>query len=194
MGDIPVFAFVRKYAYWLIPVLIVYMTLEPLTIEKYTAPFHKFYLYKVIGCLPLMLFGVLLKQHKEQLLKLPKWGLAMFFLVYVALVMLNGETEIWRYIFGANYALFYVRALTASILLFNLCKNLKTNKIVETFSKGTLLIMGLHSPIIEVCGKIFDVLGMSNPYLCWVSSIIVMLLCYYPIRLALKYCPVVLGK
>lgn len=117
------------------------------------------------------------------------------FAIYVVLVLYNdnnGEVDIWLYRFGANYVLFYVCALVSSILLFNICKKLKSSQIAETFSKGTFLILGLHSIILEFCDKVFDVFNL--PHYCVVSSLVVMLLCYYPISLALRYCPVLLGK
>ena len=191
IGDIPVFSFVRKWVYGIIPLLILYMILEPL-FDNYTSEFHDFYVYKVIGCLPIMLFGIILKTHKERLLNIGKIGMMVFFAIYIILVLLNGGVDIWIYRFGNNYLLFYVCALVASILLFNTCKMLKSNKIAETFSKGTFLILGLHSIIIEICDKVFDILNL--PHLCVISSLAVMLLCYYPIRLALRYCPVILGK
>lgn len=88
--------------------------------------------------------------------------------------------------------LFYIAALVGSILLFNVCSALKTNNIVITFSKGTLLILGLHTPIIEIYDKCCDILHLPNLPL--VSSIVVMILCYYPIKMILKHCPVLLGK
>lgn len=191
MGDIPLFAFVRKSAYWLIPLLVLYMTLEPV-MREYTTQFHEYYLYKVIGCLPFMLFGVLLKTNKEHFMNVSNWGLVVLLIVYSVLVPINGTVEIWAYIFGRSYVLFYLCALVASIFLFNLCKKLTNNKIVETFSKGTFLILGLHSPILDILNKVYDLLSL--PHLSVISSLIVLLLCYYPIKIALRYCPSLLGK
>lgn len=191
MGDIPFMSSVRKYTYWIIPALVLYMTLEPL-FENYTSQFQEFYLYKVIGCLPLMMFGVVLKEHKARLMTLGNWMMLGLFVLYVTFVLINGSIEIWAYTFGKTYIGFYACALAGSLLFFNLCKRMKNHKIAETFSKGTLLILGLHSIILEICDKLFDILHL--PHLCVVSSIIVMLLCYYPIRWSLKYCPSILGK
>ena len=191
MGDIPVFTFIRKYIYWIIPLLILYMTLEP-AFDNYTSKYHDFYVYKVIGCLPIMLFGIILKTYKDRFLNIGKIEMLVSLAIYIGLVLFNGDVDIWIYHFGDNYLLFYVCAVVASILLFNICKMLKSNKIAETFSKGTFLILGLHSIIIEICDKVFDIFNM--PHLCVISSLFVMLLCYLPIRLALRYCPVILGK
>ena len=191
IGDIPVFSYVRKWIYWITPPLILHMTLEPL-FDNYTSKFHDFYVYKVIGCLPIMLFGIILKTYKERFFTINKVGMLILFVIYVFLVLFNGDVDMWIHRFGDNYILFYVCALVASILLFNACKILKSSKYAETFSKGTFLILGLHSIIIEICDKVFDILNL--PHLCVISSLVVMLLCYYPIRLALRYCPVILGK
>lgn len=192
MGDIPVFAPVRKYACWLILVLIVYMTLEPLTVEEYTSPFHEFYLYKVIGCLPFMIAGIFLKREKVHMINISKNTLLVLAIFYVILVLFNGDADIFAYRFGQSYVIFYMCALVASILLFNLSKRLETNKLVETYSKGTLLIMGLHGIIIEVSWKLCNFLNL--PCQSFIASIVVMVVCYFPIRFLMKKCPILLGK
>lgn len=191
MGDLPGLSSIRKYVCWLIPILVVYMSIEPL-FYNYTNSLHGYYAYKVIGCMPFMMLGVLLRENKSKLMSLSKSILFVLLVIYISFTLWNGDVDIWLYTFGKGYFLFFVGALVASILLFNLCNKLKASKIALIFSKGTLLILGLHDPILEICNKCFDVLHL--PHLSIVSSLVVMLLCYYLIKMALKYCPMVLGK
>lgn len=191
LGDIPLFSFVRKYAYWFILILIAYMSLEFL-FDSHTKSLQNYYAYKVIGCMPFMIVGMILKKHRERLFSVSKWVLAMILAAFVLTVLINGAVDIWDYHFGKHYLLFFFAAVAASLVLFNLCKTWSHNRLVETFSHGTLLILGLHSPIIEISNNIFDVLHF--PYSCLASSVIVMVVCYYPIRIALRYCPAILGK
>ena len=191
LGDIPVFSFVRKHVHWFILILVAYMSLEFL-FDSHTKNLQNYYAYKVLGCLPFMMIGMILKEHRRHLLSVSKYVLAMLLVAFVLIVLFNGATEIWAYHFGKHYLLFFLAAIAASLVLFNLCKTWRPNRIVETFSRGTLLILGLHSPIIEISNKIFDVLHFPCP--CLASSVIVMVVCYYPIRIALRYCPAVLGK
>lgn len=191
VGDLPGMSFLRKYVGWLIPILVVYMSIEPF-FSDYTTPLHSYYAYKVIGCMPFMMLGVLLKVNKSKWMNLSKSVLFALLAIYVSFTLYNGDVDIWHYTFGKGYFLFFIGALVASILLFNLCDMLKASNIAVTFSKGTLLILGLHDPIIEICNKCYDMLHL--PHLSLLSSFVVMFLCYYLIKMALKYCPIVLGK
>lgn len=191
MGDLPGFSFIRNYVGWLIPILVVYMSIEPL-FYNYTNSLHVYYAYKVIGCMPFLMLGVLLKENKSKWMVLSKPILFALLVIYISLTLLNGVVDIWAYTFGKEYFLFFIGAFVASILIFNLSNLLKASNIAVIFSKGTLLILGLHDPIIEICNKCYDVLHL--PHLSLLSSFVVMFICYYLIKMALKYCPIVLGK
>lgn len=192
LGDLPGLSFFRKYVYWLIPIFVLYMSAEPL-FENLTRELHPYYVYKVIACMPFMMAGLVLKERKNILMNLSKYNIIFLFIIYVALILVNVKTEIWAYIFQPSYFLCFVCALVASLLLFNVCKKFSVaNRIAETFSKGTFLILGLHGMIIQVSNKIYDIVGL--PHIGLATSIIVMLLCYFPIRFALRYCPAILGK
>ena len=191
MGDFPIFSFVRKYVTPIIFIMIAYMSFEYM-FESLTHPLHEYYAYKVIGCMPLMMTGVILKNYRDKLMNLPAITLVIFFVSYVSITLLNGAIDIWAYLFGKHYLLFFIAAVAASIFMFNICKRLGPNSYIETFSKGTLLILGLHDPIIEICNKIYNVLNL--PHLCVVTSLIVMIVCYYPIRWSIRHFPALLGK
>lgn len=190
-GDVPLFSFIRKHALWFIVLCVGYMTLEPL-FESHTEALHDYYLYKVIGCLPFMLMGMVLKAHRDRFLPLSSKWLTVLAAAFAGLWLCNDEVDIFWYVFGRNYLLTYAIALLASLVLFNLYQRMERNRVIETFSTGTLLILGIHSPILEVCHKGFEVLHL--PHSSVASSLIVMLLCYYPIKWANQHCPILLGK
>ena len=137
-------------------------------------------------CLPFMMIGIIIKKHKNKILSLSVFPLCILLIVFITISLWNGYTDIWKYHFGKNYIFFYVTALSASIILFNLCRKLKSNQIITTLSEGTLLTLGLHTPIIRVCNKMAPS--------CLISSLIVMIISYCLTRLILKYCPIVIGK
>ena len=91
-----------------------------------------------------------------------------------------------------HYLLFFIAAIAGSIVLFSIFRVTKPNTVIETFSTGTLLILGIHTPILGVCLKGCEMLHL--PYSSVASSLLVMLLCYYPIKWANQHCPILLGK
>lgn len=190
-GDIKIFNFVRQYYKFFLSLLLVYMTIEPLFIDR-IAPAQYYYLYKVIACLPFMMVGFYLKENDEKLLSL-KWSwLVLLIIVYITLTLFNGSADMWAHKFGQHYIIFFINATVASLLFYNICKRFRTNGAIIMFSIGTLLILGLHDPILQVCTKIYDVVGLTHLYV--LSSFIVMFVCYWLIRIALKYNPALLGK
>ena len=190
-GDIPLFSFIRKHALWFIVLCLGYMTLEPL-FESYTEALHDYYAYRVIGCLPFMLIGMMMKTHREWFLHLSWKWLTVLAAAFAATTLTNGPIEIWAYIFGRHYLLFFIAAIAGSIVLFSIFRATKPNTVIETFSTGTLLILGIHTPILGVCLKGCEMLHL--PYSSVASSLLVMLLCYYPIKWANQHCPILLGK
>lgn len=193
-GDIKIFTFVRRYYKFILPLLLLYMAVEPLFIDR-IASTQYYYLYKVIACLPFMMVGFYLRESGERLLSLRWQWLALLALIYIVLTMLNGTTEMWAHKFGQHYLIFFINATVASMLFYNICKRFKANGAIVKFSIGTLLILGIHDPMLQVCAKIYDMAGLTGfPDLNVLSSLIVMFICYWLIRLALRYCPALLGK
>ena len=108
-------------------------------------------------------------------------------IIYISLTFYNGNADIWIHDFGKNYIIFFINAIIASLLLFNLCRKIKINRVVVLLSTGTLVILGLHDPILQILSLIIQTCYLLN-------SIIVMCICYFAIKLILKYCPIILGK
>lgn len=192
MGDLPWLSSTYKNIKWITILLIIYVTIEPYLLSRYAIYFQQYYCYKVICCLPFMMIGIIIKKHKNKILSLSVFPLCILLIVFITISLWNGYTDIWKYHFGKNYIFFYVTALSASIILFNLCRKLKSNQIITTLSEGTLLTLGLHTPIIRVCNKIYESIEVAPS--CLISSLIVMITSYCLTRLILKYCPILIGK
>lgn len=195
LGDIPVFSFIRKSYKIILPVLLLYMLIEPLFINK-ISPVQDYYLYKVIACMPFMMFGILLKEYKTWMLSFGKYTLGIMLLIYIASVLSNGCNDIWAYAFPHGFFLFAISAMLASLLFFNILKKAQQSQIVISLSKGTLLIMGMHILLLEICNWLFIKAHIIIPkdISCFIYGILVMLISYFFIKLALRYCPVILGK
>ena len=195
LGDIPLFSFIRKSYKIILPVLLFYMLIEPFFIHR-MPQVQDYYLYKVIACMPFMMFGLLLKEYKTWMLSFGKYTFGGLLLVYIILVLYNGKNDIWAYTFTHGYFLFAVNAMLASLIFFNILKKTHQSQIIISFSKGTLLIMGMHELLINIFSRLFSKVHILIPetILSFVNGILVMVVCYFLIRLALRYCPVILGK
>ena len=191
LGDIKIFSIIRKYYKYIFFVLLIYMVMEPYLIPQMTSVKY-LYIYKVIACMPFMMFGMYIKEHAQQLLYLKNKSLLMMAFLYVCLTFYNGNIDIWSYDFGKSYIICFINAAIASLLLYNLCKKIKNNRVIVLFSTGTLLILGLHDLILQILSMTYNVIHIQNN--CLLSSFIIMLICYFLIKIVLKFCPIILGK
>ena len=102
------------------------------------------------------------------------------------------------YDFSPNYLLFYFNAIVGSIVLFWLCTKMMSNRWVLSFSIGTLLILPLHKHIEFFALPIFHRLGitpgLSQHFVPWLVTVIVVLVCYYPINYLNNHYSILLGK
>ena len=84
-----------------------------------------------------------------------------------------------------------MNAILGSLLLYYGCSKLKQSSVIEVLSKGTLLIMAFNF-VLKVWGTaLFDKLGLglitSDRYVYpWFLGLLIMLICYYPIKWLLK--------
>lgn len=191
LGDIKKLTFIRNKYKIIGLLLFLYCSFEPLFI-KYIHPIDDLYIYKVLPCFPFMMFGIYLKEEKKEWLNLKNWQLAILLVIYVSMTLLNSDVDIFSEHFGINYSYTFVNAIIASILFFNILSRFKCSKIAETFSVGTLLILGMHSMIIQTYNMLVNHMGF--PSSSFLSSLLVMIICYPLIRLAIRYAPLLLGK
>lgn len=150
--------------------------------------------YHIMSAFPFFITGMILKEKNVVFLcgsiEL-KIGLVFLFF---AITLVQGMVDLYKYMFGVNYLFFYVNALIGSFLLFNFCSRLPQRNWVEIFSIGTLLILGIHGIIFKPINDILEYCGVVNVYYAVFVGLVVMVICYYPIKWLNKKCPLLLGK
>lgn len=142
--------------------------------------------------MPFVLTGFIFKKYEKQIMHLNARILCLLGVSYVALTLCNSDVDLSINHLGLNYTYTYVNAVLTSILMFNIVGRLRKCKIAEVYSNGTFLILGVHIIIRNLCHTIFLSLHIPEYSLCY--SIVIMLSCYLPIVMAIKYCPILLGK
>ena len=198
-GDLKIFSFTLRYKYWVLGVLLIWLTVEPLIWDY--APIKDVKLYYGIYAMPFFLAGYILKDLKLDIHKIRPIVVVLLAIIYLLITLNVPRYDMMNYQCGPTYIVFFVNAICGSIVLFWFCTWLPQNKIVQTFSIGTLLILTMHMPLDFFILPIFHRIGITPPnsifasYLVpWLELIIVLLICYYPIYWLNKYCPILLGK
>ena len=126
-------------------------------------------------------------------------ALLLFLLVFVSSCY-QGIVSIYDSNFGNFPMLFYPVAFTgiAAVLLFS--NQMRSNHFYEVYSKGTIVVMGLHGAIYPYLMTVYRVLArpsLSAPInlLCEiVISIVILLILYIPIIWLQKYLPFFIGN
>ena len=143
----------------------------------------------VLLCMPFFLIGVFIKPYKSILNNIHNYMLELaLFLVSVMGVYLCGING-----FGNNYVLYIIGGMAGTGMLYILSmwlSRLPYHAMVQTLSKGSLLVIGLHIIIVRRLTELPDrVWGEDLAY------DVLILLAFVPIiRIAEKYFPVILGQ
>ena len=200
MGDVKKITFINKHGAIISLFLIGFMIIE----NKINIPaeIRETNIYKSLSCFPFFAVGSLLKNNskiKNLFLTEGHYATKLIFSISCLIVYITGTqhigfVSIWSNDYGGNVPLFYANAFSATFLLCIICTYLKRFQIVELYSVGTLLILGCHYMIIILARQPIHILNIETPFLPWILGTAIMLLCYFPIKLALKYCPILLGK
>lgn len=198
IGDIKVFAFVSRYWKYVVGLLILFLVIEPYFFSD--NPLHAYKWFLVVPSLPFILLGYGLHDRLIlSILKIRWWQFVVGTFFFVAISLFNGWAEILHYQWGISYIVFFLNACLGSFLLFYLCSKFKQNRVVEVFSKGTLLILAfnfvLRTWISMLFVKIgFDFIANDHYVSLWLIGLLIMIICYRPIKLLLRYYPALLGK
>ena len=152
----------------------------------------------VILCMPFFLIGVFLKQCKSMFDCMHNYMIELvLFIVSVIMVVLSGNYNgyVWMYLngFGENYALYIIGGMAGTAMLYVLSMWLSRfpyHAMVQTLSKGSLLVIGLHIIIVRRLTELPDrVWGEDLAYA------VLILLAFVPIiRISEKFFPVILGQ
>lgn len=186
-GDVKIASIFKKYYIYISIFVIVYMSFETHLVSIDTL-FRGWYIGRLIPSLPFFCFGIFLKDKKWGPHCMSLYIVIILALVFVLLPILNGLCSINNNEYGLSYVVFFVNAISSTLFIFFFSYMIPSNQFIKTISKGTLLILGLHVPLM----RIFDYI---IPYYC--DSLIpfmAILMCFYPIKWLDRYCPLLLGK
>ena len=152
----------------------------------------------VLLCMPFFLIGVFLKPWKSVFNSLHHYIIELsLFIVSVVLVILCGNYNgyVWMYLngFGDNYALYIIGGIAGTCMLYIMSlwlSRLPFRSIVQTLSKGSLMVIGLHIIIVRRLTELPDRI--------WIGDIVfafLVLLVFVPlIRMAELFFPILLGR
>jgi len=152
----------------------------------------------VLLCMPFFLIGVFLKPITSFFNNMHNYMVEIpLFVLSVALVILCGNINgyVWMYLngFGNNYALYILGGMAGACMLYIISlwlSRLPNRAIVQTLSKGSILIIGLHIVIVR---RLTELLNRN-----WLEdllfSFLILFSFYVLIRISELYFPILIGK
>lgn len=186
-GDISLLKGLRRYYIYIALFAIIYMSFEGYFI-RIDSLFRGWFVGRAFPSIPFFFLGIYLKEKGWNPNVMSQKVCVTFFIIAVLVPLLNGYCSINENIYGKAYGVFLLNAIVSTLFLFSLLSHFKATKYVTIFSKGTLLILGLHIPILKTLEMILPM---------WTRDILPLLvlpLCFYPILWIDKWCPELLGK
>ena len=185
-GDIIWMKGLRNYYLYISLFAILYMTFESYLISVDTI-FRGYYIGRLVPCLPFFCFGFYLKDKKWKPENITFSQLLPLILVFLILPYFNRAHGINSNNYGISYLVFLANAILSSLLIFYISNKVPSSKVIQTISKGTLVVLGVHMPIM-------DILKSIMPNIIIILPIVTFVICYFVIKICDKYCPVLLGK
>lgn len=155
-----------------------------------------YYVFHAISAYPFVAVGLFLKEKGFRAEEQELNSVLLALIAFVTLTVLQGSPDMRDNIYGLNYSIFFVNAIAGSYILFALTSKIRLIPSTITYSVGTLLILGTHIMIIRVSSLILTKVMHfpHNATIPIISSIIVMLVVYYPIKILMRKYPLLLGK
>ena len=186
-GDIKSLSILKKYYIIISIFVIIYMTFENylISVDKL---FRGWYIGRLIPSLPFFCFGFYLKDQKWNPHCPLRYSVLIFAFIFVILPLVNGSCSINSNEFGMSYIIFLVNAIISTLFIFVISNIIPQNQFATIISKGTLLILGLHVPIMKMLDSFLP------HYFDYIIPFIAILLCYYPIKFLDGWCPLLLGR
>lgn len=196
LGDIPKFNIIRNNA----KVFFLVFLVLTLVAGYYHVNTDQTKLWLVFPSMTFLLFGSMMKNNTDQIMlrKGNPFFIALFFILFLIcsfiLVYWNGMTNYLYFEHGRSFIFYFIIACALSGLLFYVCSCFKGYLIVETFSKGTLFILGIHIIVRNTMAIALIEPLKSEHVFPWLVAFTTLLISYYPIRFLEKHCPILLGK
>lgn len=186
-GDICVLRGLRKYYVFIVLFVIIYMSFEDYFISI-DSLCRGWYVGRAFPSMPFFFLGIYLKEKVWTPNVLSQKVCVVLLIISLLVPFFNGYCSINENIYGKAYIFFLLNAIASTLFLLYILSHFKVTKQVTFFSKGTLLILGLHMPILKSLEMILPV---------WTREffpLLVLPLCYYPIQWLDRWCPELLGK
>lgn len=187
-GDIGWMKKMRQYHVPIAIAIIIYMSTEKYHADIDTL-FQGYYIGTIVPSLPFFCIGMLLKDRQWHPNSISSFKTMIpILLLFLVMPATNNNCDIYNSDYGYSYFLAAVNAAMFTFLLFWTSNKLPASKIIQTISNGTLVVLGMHMPLLYIFQIIFpDILSFLFPF-------ITIAICYYIILLCEKYCPILLGK
>lgn len=186
-GDIRPLKVMRKYHIGIAVVCVLYMTFENNLVSIKTI-FRGYLIGIMIPSLIFFCVGFYLFDKKWKPERVSKLYIIPLVLLFFLLPLFNGRCNIFFDDYGRSYLVFVANAVSSSLLLFILSTKIPTTKFTKTISKGTLVVLGTHIPILHILNHILpNAFSFSFPF-------VTIVFCYYIIVFCEKNCPILLGK
>ena len=186
-GDIKFMGFLRRYHIPIAIITITYMSFES-SLVSIDSLFRGWYIGRMIPSMAFFCLGFLLKDYKIQIQNMHYSITLILGCLLILLPMFNGSTSINSNLFGRSYILFFINASLSTLFVFRITHYIPQNKFITTISKGTLLVLGLHIPIMKTLDLLFPTCLHE------LLPLFVLPICYYPILWLEKWCPPLIGR
>ena len=186
-GDIKYFSKLRNFYCPLAILCVIYMTFEYYLINL-DILFRGYLVGKMVPCMVFFCTGFYLKDHHWDPTSISNSNIILLTIIFIVMPLLNGRCDILDNNYGLSYILFVANALLSTILLFSICSKFPSNKFIKTISKGSLVVLGTHIPLLHSLNYIFSG-KMSATY-----PIITIILCFFIITILEKHIPILLGR
>ena len=186
-GDISPLKVMRKYYIVIAVVCTLYMTFENNFVSIDTI-FRGYLVGRMVPSLIFFCAGFYLFDRNWNPESVPNLYVIPLGLLFFILPLFNGCCGIVANDYGRSYLLFAANAILSSLLLFILSSKIRTTHFTETISKGTLVVLGTHMPILYILNHLLpNTISFTFPF-------ITIVICYYIIVLCERFCPILLGK
>jgi len=152
----------------------------------------------VLLCMPFFLIGVFLKPWKSVYNDLHSFLFETLLLaVSVALVVFCGYYNgyVWMYLngYGNNYVLYIIGGMAGTAMLYVLSlwlSRLPYRTMIQTLSKGSILIIGLHIILVRRFTELPDRIWVED----FVLALLILLAFVPVIRMTEMFFPILLGR
>jgi len=117
------------------------------------------------------------------------WVICIYAISPFVVAGLFPEADMYRLKFCGNVVAYYVLGIMGTLMVLFACKRWlnRDNDVVQTLSKGSILILAFHKLVLWLIPY------RDNVILVHLTAIATLLLFYYPIKAAQRYVPVIVG-